>query len=156
MADQMIKDPASKSGVIQINYEKTYLDQAYREAYETVVGNIFTGTGDIAKACGGDIDCYWRENLQMEASLTKEGKLPAVSWERISEHIDHVMKLVGPTSGWDPISTAPACPRGWKTARSYPESLRRSCARATAKTTSAKFRAATYCVSWGKTSAMRQ
>ena len=32
----------------------------------------------------------------MEARLTKEGKLPIVRWEKIIEHIDHVVKLVGP------------------------------------------------------------
>ena len=96
MSDQMIRDLAAKGGVIQINYEKTYLDQAYREAYDRVVGNVFSGTDDIAKACGDDIDCYWRENIKMEARLTKEGKLPIVRWEKIIEHIDHVVKLVGP------------------------------------------------------------
>jgi membrane dipeptidase len=96
MTDQMIRDLAAKGGVIHIDYEKTFLDQAYREAYDRVVGNVFTGTGDIAKACGDDIDCYSRENLKMEARLTKEGKLPIVSWEKIIEHIDHVVKLVGP------------------------------------------------------------
>lgn len=96
MSDQMIRDLAAKGGVIQIVYEKTYLDQVYREAYDRVVGNVFTGTDDIAKACGDDIDCYWRENVKMEARLTKEGKLPIVSWQKIIEHIDHVVKLVGP------------------------------------------------------------
>jgi membrane dipeptidase len=28
--------------------------------------------------------------------LTAEGKLPHVSWEKIIEHLDHVVKLVGP------------------------------------------------------------
>ena len=46
--------------------------------------------------CGDDIDSYTRENLKMEARLTREGKLPVVSWEKIIEHIDHVVKLVGP------------------------------------------------------------
>ena len=96
MTDQMIKDLAAKQGVIQINYEKTYLDQAYRDAYDKAVGNVFTGTDDIMKACAGDNDCYWRGTEKMEARLTQEGKLPHVSWEKIVEHIDHVAKLVGP------------------------------------------------------------
>jgi membrane dipeptidase len=96
MSDQMIKDLSAKGGVIQINYEKTYLDQAYRDAYDRVVGNIVSGADYIQKACGDDSDCYWRENIKLEARLTKEGKLPVVSWEKIIEHIDHVVKLVGP------------------------------------------------------------
>jgi membrane dipeptidase len=31
----------------------------------------------------------------METKLTAEGKLPHVSWERIIDHIDHAVKLVG-------------------------------------------------------------
>jgi membrane dipeptidase len=96
LSDPMIKDLAAKGGVVQINFEKTYLDQAYREAYDQAVGNVFTGTDDISKACGGDNDCYWRENVKMETRLTKEGKLPVVGWEKIVEHIDHVVRLVGP------------------------------------------------------------
>lgn len=61
----MIRDLAANGGVIQINYEKTYLDQAYREAYDSLVGNVVTGTDDIAKACGDGIDCYWRENVKV-------------------------------------------------------------------------------------------
>ncbi len=96
MTDQMIRDIAAKRGVIQIVYEKTYLDQAYREAYDRVVGNVFTGpmtspkhVETISTATGG-------KNVKMEARLTKEGKPPIVSWEKIIEHIDHVVKLVGP------------------------------------------------------------
>src|SRR5215472_2670383 len=33
---------------------------------------------------------------EMEGQATAEGKLPHVSWERIIDHIDHVVKLVGP------------------------------------------------------------
>jgi len=95
MSDQMIKDLAAKGGVININFEKSYLDQAYNVAYAKVVGNIFTGTDDIEAACHGDDDCYWRENIKLEARLTREGKLPVVGWEKIVDHIDHVVQLVG-------------------------------------------------------------
>jgi membrane dipeptidase len=96
LSQTLIKDLSAKGGVIQINYEKTYLDQAYRDAYDRVVGNIVSGVDYIQKACGDDSDCYWRENIKLEGRLTKEGKLPAVSWEKIIEHIDHVVGLVGP------------------------------------------------------------
>ena len=33
---------------------------------------------------------------EQEKQATAEGKLPHVSWERIVEHIDHAVKLVGP------------------------------------------------------------
>ena len=37
-----------------------------------------------------------RETARGERLLTEQGKLPHVSWETIIEHIDHVVKLVGP------------------------------------------------------------
>ena len=33
---------------------------------------------------------------EIEKQAVAEGKLPHVSWERIIDHIDHVVKLVGP------------------------------------------------------------
>src|ERR1700733_12449778 len=32
---------------------------------------------------------------KLQQKLTDEGKLPHVSWERIIDHIDHAVKLVG-------------------------------------------------------------
>jgi membrane dipeptidase len=32
---------------------------------------------------------------KLQQKLTAEGKLPHVSWERIVDHIDHAVKLVG-------------------------------------------------------------
>ena len=83
--------------------------------------NISTRTDDIAKACGGDIDCYWQENVRMEACLTKEGKLPAVSWEKIIEHIDHVMKLVGPDVGLGSDFDGAGMPEGMEDCSKLPK-----------------------------------
>ena len=35
------------------------------------------------------------DGISCEKKLTAEGKLPHVSWERIIDHIDHAVKLVG-------------------------------------------------------------
>lgn len=96
MTDQMIKDLAAKGGVIQINYEKAFLDQAYNDAYDKAVGGVVAADNDIIKACGDDMECVGRESTKLERRLTEAGKLPRVSWEKIIEHIDHVVKLVGP------------------------------------------------------------
>jgi membrane dipeptidase len=96
MTDAMIKDLAAKGGVIQINYEKSFLDQAYKEAHEKAVGGVVAWNDDILKSCGDDTECVARETARRERLLTEQGKLPHVSWEKIIEHIDHVVKLVGP------------------------------------------------------------
>ena len=96
MTDQMIKDLASKGGIIQINYEKSFLDQAYKDAYDKATGGVVASIDQIHKACGDDTECASRETAKLERLLTEQGKLPHVSWEKIIEHIDHAVKLAGP------------------------------------------------------------
>jgi membrane dipeptidase len=96
MSDQMIKDLAAKGGVIQINYGKTFLDQAYKDAFESLTGSVVVSMGEILKSCGDDSECVVLEMSRRDRLLTAQGKLPHVNWEKIVEHIDHVVKLVGP------------------------------------------------------------
>ena len=49
----------------------------------------------LTKNCNNDEACISREMSKLEKQLTAEGKLPHVSWERIVDHIDHAVKLVG-------------------------------------------------------------
>jgi membrane dipeptidase len=95
MSDDMIKALALKGGVIQINYEKSFIDEPYREAQEKVSGGVVALFDRLKKECGDDEECLGRKMVEMEKQATAEGKLPHVSWERIIEHIDHVVKLVG-------------------------------------------------------------
>jgi membrane dipeptidase len=98
MSDQMIKDLAAKGGVIQINYEKSFLDQAYKDAFDkaTAGGGVVAMLSQVEKNCGDDAECVNRGEIAFERGLTQEGKLPHVSWERIIDHIDYAVKLVGP------------------------------------------------------------
>jgi membrane dipeptidase len=95
MSDEMIKALAAKGGVIQINYERSFIDQAYKEAYDKETGGVVTHLSDITKECNNDESCISREMDQLTKKLTAEGKLPHVGWQRIIEHIDHAVKLVG-------------------------------------------------------------
>jgi len=95
MSDQMIKDLAAKGGVIQINYEKSFLDQAYKDAYESATGSVVVSMEEILKSCGDDSGCVTLEMSRRDRLLTAQGKLPHVNWEKIVEHIDHVVRLVG-------------------------------------------------------------
>ena len=96
MSDDMIKALAAKGGVIQINYERSFIDQAYKDASDKVSGGVVAQFDAFKKACGDDQECFTRKAADAEKQLTAEGKLPHVSWERIIDHIDHVVKLVGP------------------------------------------------------------
>src|SRR5271170_2189154 len=95
MSDDMIKALAAKGGVIQINYEKSFIDQAYKDAYAKATGGVVEMIAQFKKTCGDDEDCFSREAAKLEKRLIDEGKLPHVTWERIIDHIDHAVKLVG-------------------------------------------------------------
>ena len=95
MTDDMIKALAAKGGVIQINYEKSFLDQAYRDAREKQSGGVVAVFDQMKKECGNDQNCLEQRMTEQEKQATAEGKLPHVSWTRIIDHIDHAVKLVG-------------------------------------------------------------
>ena len=95
MSDDMIKALAAKGGVIQINYEKSFIDQAYKDAYDKETGGVVEHLGELTKNCNNDEACISREMAKLQQKLIAEGKLPHVSWERIIDHIDHAVKLVG-------------------------------------------------------------
>lgn len=96
MSDDMIKALAAKGGVIQINYEKSFIDQNYKDASDKLSGGVVESMDKLTKICGTDEDCMGRMMIEQERKATADGKLPHVSWERIIDHIDHVVKLVGP------------------------------------------------------------
>jgi membrane dipeptidase len=95
MSDEMIKALAAKGGVIQINYEKGFIDQAYKDASEKVMGGVVANFAQLKKECGDDKECFGRKMAEHEKQATAEGKLPHVSWERIVDHIDYAVKLAG-------------------------------------------------------------
>ena len=95
MSDDMIKALAAKGGVIQINYERSFIDQAYKDAFDKVQGGAVENEKKVIALCGDDLECQAKKAREITENLTAEGKLPHVSWERIIDHIDHAVKLVG-------------------------------------------------------------
>src|SRR5262249_46783215 len=91
MSDEMIKALAAKGGVIQINYEKSFIDQTYKDASQKMSGNVVAQMDQLKKLCGDDQECQGRKMNELEKQATADGKLPHVSWERIIDHIDHVV-----------------------------------------------------------------
>jgi membrane dipeptidase len=95
MSDDMIKALAAKGGVIQINYEKSFLDQAYKDASDKFSGGVVAQMDAFKKKCGDDDECVEKMVADMGKQATADGILPHVSWEKIIQHIDHAVKLVG-------------------------------------------------------------
>jgi membrane dipeptidase len=95
MSDQMIKDLAAKGGVIQINYHVAFLSQEFRDA-EKKHPEINERIGaEVKKRCGENEACQLMEGDRMTREYVEEGKLPRVGYDKIIEHIDHAVKLVG-------------------------------------------------------------
>src|SRR6267142_5513324 len=95
MTDDMIKALAAKGGVIQINYEMSFIDQAYKDASDKLSGGVVELIDKLKKECGDNEECVETKMTEMQQKAVAEGKLPHVSWERIIDHIDHAVKLVG-------------------------------------------------------------
>ncbi|MBI1765533.1 MAG: membrane dipeptidase [Acidobacteria bacterium] len=89
MTDEMIKALAAKGGVIQINYLDSFIDEGlYQYGLKTA-----DAQRAIMQQLGG-------QNPENRAKAREEvakqfGPAPKVSWEKIVEHIDHAVKLVG-------------------------------------------------------------
>jgi membrane dipeptidase len=89
MTDEMIKALAAKGGVIQINYLDSFIDPdlyAYSQKTSVASRELMARLGEPT-----------RENFaKVREELAKQfGPAPKASWERIVEHIDHAVKLVG-------------------------------------------------------------
>lgn len=96
MNDEMIRALASKGGVIQINYEITYLSQKARDAKAAQGWDVTQLGTSLQNLCGDNVACEIRESERLDRVAMEKGELPQVSWQEIVDHIDHVVKLVGP------------------------------------------------------------
>jgi membrane dipeptidase len=89
MTDEMIKALAAKGGVIQINYLDSFIDpDLFAWSQKTR-----DRSRELMQKLGGPS----RENFaRVREELEKQfGPAPKASWERIVEHIDHAVRLVG-------------------------------------------------------------
>jgi membrane dipeptidase len=87
MTDDMIKALAAKGGVIQINYLDQFID---KDLFEYSKNSQAVARELSQKYPGPDNSAKRREELAKQF-----GPAPRVSWEKIIEHIDHAVKLVG-------------------------------------------------------------
>jgi membrane dipeptidase len=87
MTDDMIKALAAKGGVIQINYLDQFIDNdlfQYSQKSQPLMRELqqkYPGRENAAK--------------RREEVAKQFGPAPKASWERIIDHIDHAVKLVG-------------------------------------------------------------
>jgi membrane dipeptidase len=95
MTDAMIKALVAKGGVIQINYHVAFLSQEFFSAEKKDPQiNKSIGT-EVRKLCGDHEACELLEGDRLTREYVAQGKLPRVDWNKIIEHVDHAVKLVG-------------------------------------------------------------
>lgn len=94
MTDDMMKALAANGGVIQINFEVSFLSEENRVAQEKG-GGVVAALDRMSKLCKGDEACSTLETARITREAMDKGTLPAVSWEKIVEHIDHAAKVAG-------------------------------------------------------------
>jgi membrane dipeptidase len=94
MTDQMIKDLASKGGVIQINYHVGFLSDEFMNADKNpeITKAI---AAEVERRCGNKEGCQLIEGDRITREYVQQGKLPRVDYMKIIDHIDHAVKLVG-------------------------------------------------------------
>jgi membrane dipeptidase len=95
MTDAMIQALAAKGGVLQINYHVGFLSQQYRDADLADPSLDQQRDAILQKRCGRNESCKTIEGEKFMHDMVRQGKLPRVGWEKIIEHIDHAVKLVG-------------------------------------------------------------
>jgi membrane dipeptidase len=94
MTDDMMRALAKNGGVIMINYEVSFLSEENRLAGEKS-GGVVAALDVMSRKCGGDEACSTLEMARITRDAMDKGTLPAVSWEKIVEHIDHAAKIAG-------------------------------------------------------------
>jgi len=71
------------------------LSQEYRDAVNANPELQKEMQAELEKRCGKSEGCQLAEGDKLVREAVAAGKLPKVSWEKIIEHIDHAVKLVG-------------------------------------------------------------
>jgi len=95
MTDDMLRALAKNGGVVQINYELSFLSEEYRVAAEKKSGDVVVALTAMSKKCGGDEACATLQEARINREAMEKGELPKVTWDTIIEHIDHAVKIAG-------------------------------------------------------------
>ncbi len=73
MTDDMMRALAKNGGVIDINYEASFLSEAYRVASDKLSGDVVKQMDDMDKKCGGDEACVTTETNRINHEAMMSG-----------------------------------------------------------------------------------
>jgi len=93
MTDDMLRALAKNGGVVMINYNAGFLSEEFRAAPRPPDFNA--RIKEIETGCGKDEACTILKTQSANHEAMRSGVLPAVTWEKVVEHIDHAIKVAG-------------------------------------------------------------
>lgn len=95
MTDGMIKALAAHGGVIHITFHNAFLSQQYSDATQSLGPEWISRLDAIGDKYGENEARKLAEGQRLSDEYVRAAKLPPVSWEKIVDHIDHAVRLVG-------------------------------------------------------------
>jgi membrane dipeptidase len=119
--DQMIKALASHRGIIHITFFNGFLSQEYATANRVLSPEIAASqTAAVQKFERNEAQAMLGAQRWNDESI-RAGRLPQVNWEKIVEHIDHAVHLVGADHvGIGSDFDGAAMPEGMEDASKFP------------------------------------
>jgi membrane dipeptidase len=93
MNDEMLRAVAKNGGVVMINYEISFLSEEYRKAVD--IQDMTIIERQFAEKCGTNLSCMILTGNREARRRMMAGELPKVNWEKIIEHIEHVVRVAG-------------------------------------------------------------
>ena len=97
MTDDMIRALAQTGGVVHVNYYTEFLDQNFANARARFKSDaeFHARSKALSDQFRDDDRSEPAFEAQMRLFAEYDARVPRVSWERIVDHIDHMVKLVG-------------------------------------------------------------
>jgi len=93
--DEQIKAIAANGGIIGINFYKGYLSQEYNDIYDAFKKEHRAEIDSIKELYYGTVD-WTKEKRKLYAPLTAQIEKLDINVGTVVDHIDHIVKLVGP------------------------------------------------------------
>jgi membrane dipeptidase len=93
LTDEMLRALAKDGGLVMINYHAPFLSEEFRVAPRSAALRARAAAAE--KQCGDDEACAIRASERISHEAMRSGELPTVTWEKVIEHIDHVVRVAG-------------------------------------------------------------
>ena len=95
LTDEMIRALATRGGLQQIVFHIGFLSAEYHAAMRAAIQEFEARSRARNETFAENEARTLREDVRLSEEMVREGKLPAVRWEKIVEHVDHAAQLVG-------------------------------------------------------------